>query len=48
MDRLFDDDFENLGHDPAAESFDELDASFDQYVAQGIELLEDWMRDPYW
>ena len=47
MDRLFDDDYENLGYDPTPKSDDELTLSFERYVAEGLELLEEWLRDPF-
>ena len=46
MDRLFDED-EYGAPQPDPESDDDLGPSFDTYVAQGIELLEEWMREPY-
>lgn len=50
VDRLFDDlepdDDSAFGFDPIPEHVDE-GLSFDRYVAEGMALLEEWMRDPY-
>jgi hypothetical protein len=39
-------DDENWAFDPVPESPDDLRLSFDRYVTEGIQLLEEWMRDP--